>query len=144
MSSIQSLGVNHHLIPVNRAINPVITPTQRDGRMRVDGNFGPLDNYYPNSFSAVRDDPYFLEAPMVLNKSVIYRFDTSQDQNYFQAKQMYYSLPKGYRKTLHRNLAIALKQVFGFIRDRMIAQLSKVDANYGKAVRNQLNRLLSA
>ena len=125
------------------AINPVITPTQRDGRMRVDHNLGPLDNYYPNSFSAVRDNPKFLEAPLVVNKSVIYRYDTSQDQNYFQAKQMYYSLPKGYRKALHRNLAIALKDVYGFIRERMIVQLSKVDKNYAKAVSNQLARLMS-
>jgi catalase len=42
------LGVNHHLIPVNKARCPFHS-YHRDGMMRVDGNYGSTRGYEPNS-----------------------------------------------------------------------------------------------
>ena len=137
------LGANHHLIPVNRPLDLVITPTQRDGKFRVDSNFGSLPNYYPNSFSSVTDNPKYLEPAFVLNKSVVFRHDTRNDQNYIQARQIYHNFPQSYRDVLHKNLAIAMKNVHNFIIDRLVKQLNKVDPNYGKAVKIQIKKIRS-
>ena len=135
--------MNNHLIPVNRALDTVITPTERDGRMRVDNNYGGLPNYVPNSLSSVRDDPQFLEAPYVLNKSVVFRWDTSNDQNFIQPRQLYYNYPQKFRDVLHRSIAIALKDVYDFIAERTINLLNKVEPNYGESVRIELAKLKS-
>ncbi len=44
------LGVNHRQTPVNRPRCPVHS-NQHDGQGRVDGNYGSLPHYEPNSFS---------------------------------------------------------------------------------------------
>src|SRR5690625_7337123 len=43
------LGTNHYQIPVNKAQCPVFS-NHRDGQGRVDGNYGSLPHYEPNSF----------------------------------------------------------------------------------------------
>ena len=50
------LGVNHHLIPVNKSRCPFHS-YHRDGQMRVDGNYGSYTNYEPNSNGAWKDQP---------------------------------------------------------------------------------------
>ena len=50
------LGVNHHLIPVNRARCPVHS-YHRDGAMRVDGNHGGTLGYEPNSYGEWQEQP---------------------------------------------------------------------------------------
>jgi catalase len=44
------LGTNYSLIPVNQPKGTVSRTYERDGFMRVDGNFGGGPNYYPNTF----------------------------------------------------------------------------------------------
>jgi catalase len=137
----KSLGANSHLIPVNQAKNRVITPTQRDGFMRVDGNFGNLPNYYPNSFSSVKDNPKFIESKFTVKTSEVFRYEDKDDHNYSQTKETYRSLPESYRKNLHRNLAIAMKGVQDFIKKRMVQHFTKVDPIYGEAVSLELSKI---
>ncbi|XP_054166019.1 catalase-like [Oppia nitens] len=78
------LGSNHQLIPVNEPINGAITPTLRDGQMRVDNNFDGLPNYYPNSFSLITDNPVYLEPPFTIKTTKVFRYDDSNDHNYIR------------------------------------------------------------
>ncbi len=57
------LGVNHHQIPVNAARCPVHS-NHRDGAMRVDGNYGGLPHYEPNSYGQWQEQPQYREPPM--------------------------------------------------------------------------------
>ncbi|MCP4715510.1 MAG: catalase, partial [Deltaproteobacteria bacterium] len=50
------LGVNHYLIPVNRARCPV-QAFHRDGAMRVDENYGGTLGYEPNSYGEWQEQP---------------------------------------------------------------------------------------
>ncbi len=52
------LGVNHHLIPVNKARCPFHS-YHRDGMMRVDDNAGGTLGYEPNSYGEWKQQPEF-------------------------------------------------------------------------------------
>ena len=52
-SQTYRLGINNHLIPVNKCPFHVNT-YQRDGAMQVGHNGGGGPNYYPNSFHGLR------------------------------------------------------------------------------------------
>jgi catalase len=59
------LGVNHHLIPVNKARCPFHS-YHRDGAMRIDGNHGSTLGYEPNSYGEWQQQPAFTEPPLAL------------------------------------------------------------------------------
>src|SRR5699024_6686642 len=54
------LGTNHHQIPVNQARCPVFS-NHRDGQGRVDGNYGSLKHYEPNSYGQWQAQPDYAE-----------------------------------------------------------------------------------
>lgn len=56
------LGVNHHLIPVNKSRCP-FNSYHRDGQMRVDGNYGGETAYEPNSYGAWQEQPILRSRP---------------------------------------------------------------------------------
>ncbi|CAG2120467.1 unnamed protein product, partial [Medioppia subpectinata] len=90
------LGTNHHLLPVNKARNRVMAPTQRDGAMRSDDNMGSHPNYYPNSFSDARDNQNMLESNFTVaadkgSENVVFRYDDKDDRNYDQPRELYNS-----------------------------------------------------
>ncbi|HWR75307.1 MAG TPA: hypothetical protein VN276_06695 [Bacteroidales bacterium] len=45
-------------------------PKKRDGFMSVDGNSGPAENYYPNSFDSIEADKNFRETAMALESNM--------------------------------------------------------------------------
>ncbi|CAG2106657.1 unnamed protein product [Medioppia subpectinata] len=142
------LGTNHQLLPVNSARNRVLAPTQRDGSMRTDDNMGATANYYPNSFSQIRDNPNYLESNFTAGSAAkradnqVYRYDDSDDHNYEQPRELYNSFPADWRQRLHKNVATSLSGVTQpAIRDRALNELKKVDPMFANGVRNEMNRL---
>lgn len=71
------LGVNHHQIPVNSAKVPV-SDNHRDGAMRVDGNYGGIPAYTPNSYGYWASQPEVMEPPLDL-EGAMYRYDPKND-----------------------------------------------------------------
>lgn len=77
------LGVNHHLIPVNKARCPV-HGFSRDGLMRVDGNYGSTLHYEPNSYGEWKEQPEYAEPPLALDGAAD-RWDyRKEDDNYYE------------------------------------------------------------
>jgi catalase len=74
------LGANYLQIPVNRPIVPVHNH-ERDGFMSVDGNGGPAENYYPNSFDTIEADKNYKEAAMALESNMADYYDRNKDDN---------------------------------------------------------------
>lgn len=136
------LGGNHQLIPVNKAKVTVSSPTQRDGAMRTDDNNGNSANYFPNSFSDIRDNEIFMESNFSIPESLVYRYDDKDDNNYIQPRELYNSFSKDWRERLHKNIAMAMKGVHQFVRDRTLEQLKLVDPAYSDGVRMELNKLV--
>lgn len=71
------LGVNHNLIPVNQAICQV-NDYHRDGAMRVDGNYGRVIAYTPNSMVVWTARPEVMEPPLDL-EGAMYCYDPNDD-----------------------------------------------------------------
>lgn len=71
------LGVNYNQIPVNRA-KVAVHDYHRDGKMRVDGNYGGAPAYTPNSAGVWTAQPEVMEPALDISGAA-YAFDPAQD-----------------------------------------------------------------
>ena len=128
------LGVNHHLIPVNRPRCPVHS-FHRDGAMRVDGNYGGHTNYEPNSFGAWQEQPDFSEPPLKISGDAA-RWDyPCDDADYFeQPGRLFRLMTPEQREALFGNTARAMGDAPKEIKLRHIRNCFKADPEYGRGV----------
>ena len=132
------LGVNHHLIPVNRAHCPVHT-FHRDGAMRVDDNHGSTLGYEPNSYGEWQEQPNFREPPLDLEGSADHwNHREDNDDYYTQPGNLFRMMNAGKRKALFGNTARAMGDAPEKIKIRHIENCSKADPDYGRGVAEAL------
>ncbi len=132
------LGVNHHLIPVNKARCPV-TGFHRDGRMRVDGNYGAVPGYEPNSYGNWQDQPDFREPPLKLTGSADnWDFREDDDDYYSQPGALFNLMDENQKKVLFENTARAMGDAPDEIKIRHINNCLKADKAYGRGVAEAL------
>jgi catalase len=137
------LGVNHHLIPVNRARCPVHT-FHRDGQMRVDGNEGPTLGYEPNSYGEWQQQPEFKEPPLELKGAADHwDFREDDDDYYSQPRDLFNLMTSEQKKVLFENTARAMGDAPKEIKIRHISNCMKADEAYGKGVAVALGISLS-
>ncbi|RRD69892.1 MULTISPECIES: catalase [unclassified Desulfovibrio] len=128
------LGVNHHLIPVNKARCPFHS-YHRDGAMRVDGNYGGHTPYEPNSDGAWAEQPDFSEPPLKISGDAA-RWDyPCDDADYFeQPGALFRIMTDEQKQVLFDNTARALNGVPEEIQLRHIRNCAKADPAYGAGV----------
>jgi len=132
------LGVNHHLIPVNRARCPV-NCYHRDGMMRTDGNFGGTLGYEPNSFGVWQEQPEFREPPLKINGDADRWRYTGDDDDYFkQPGDLFRIMKADEQQRLFENTARAMGDIPDKIKIRHIQHCYKADPAYGKGVAKAL------
>ena len=132
------LGVNHHLIPVNRARCPV-HGYHRDGAMRVDDNYGGTLGYEPNSYGEWQEQPGFREPPLGLEGDADHwDFREDDDDYYSQPGNLFRMMDAGQRKALFGNTARAMGDAPREIKIRHIGNCAKADPAYGKGVADAL------
>jgi len=127
------LGVNHNLIPVNKARSPV-NDYHRDGPMRVDGNYGRTPAYSPNSDGYWSPQPEVAEPPLDL-EGAVYRFDPKDDQtddNFRAAGNLYRLMTEDKRTLLIENTARDIAPVTENIKYRHAAHCFLADEEYGE------------
>ena len=139
------LGPNYQQIPVNSPWNATanVGNYQRDGPMTVTANGGGAPNYFPNSFQG--------PAPANTSKWHVYsatgdvqRYDTGDEDNFGQCNSFFnHVLDKSARQRLTDNIAGHLCNAQEHIRERAIANFSKVDAKYGRMVSETVNKILA-
>ena len=134
------LGVNHHLIPVNASRCPVHS-YHRDGRMRVDGNFGSTLHYEPNSYGEWQQQPEFAEPPLEL-KGAAAHWDHDEDY-YTQPGLLFRLMSPEQQQVLFANTARALGDAPREVKLRHIGNCLKADPAYGKGVADALGIPLS-
>ncbi|MBE6368576.1 MAG: catalase [Lentisphaerae bacterium] len=128
------LGVNHHLIPVNRARNHV-NGYSRDGFMRTDGNSGSKLGYEPNSYGIWQEQKEFaVPATTVEGAGNNYDFRQDDDDYYTQPGNRFRKMDKAQRERLFANTARAMQGVPDFIKKRHIENCAKADPEYGRGV----------
>ena len=137
------LGVNHHLIPVNKSRCPFHS-YHRDGQMRVDGNYGSYTNYEPNSNGAWKDQPDFSEPPLKLCGDADHWEYPCDDADYYeQPGKLFRVMTPEQQEALFGNTARAMAGVPREIQIRHIYNCSKADPAYGKGVADPLGIPLS-
>ena len=132
------LGVNHHQIPVNAARCPVHS-NHRDGVGRVDGNYGGLPHYEPNSFSQWQEQPQHREPPLKITGNGDFWNFRDDDVNYFeQPGKLFRLMSADQQKVLFENTARAMGDAPEFIKFRHIRNCNAADPKYGAGVASAL------
>ena len=127
------LGVNHHLIPVNRARCPV-TGFHRDGLMRVDDNYGATLGYEPNSYGEWQEQPGYREPPLALEGDADHWNHREDDDYYSQPGNLFRLMTPDQQKVLFENTARAMGDAPREIRIRHVGNCLKADKGYGAGV----------
>jgi catalase len=136
------LGVNHHLIPVNRARCPFHS-YHRDGAMRVDGNHGSTLTYEPNSFGEWQEQPDFSEPPLDLNGPAFHWDHREDDDYYSQPAKLFNLMTPEQKEALFGNTARNIADAPDMVKIRHINNCYKADPAYGKGVADAIGIPLS-
>ncbi len=128
------LGVNHHLIPVNKPRCPFHS-FHRDGSMRVDENYGSHTNYEPNSCDAWKEQLDYSEPPLKINGDAAHWDYACDDADYFeQPGKLFRVMNDEQKQALFENTARALGDAPHEIKLRHIRNCAKADPAYGAGV----------
>jgi len=137
------LGVNHHLIPVNKARCPFHS-YHRDGSMRVDGNYGSTLGYEPNGYGEWQEQPDFKEPPLSIEGSADHWNHREDDDDYYsQTDNLFRLMNPKQQQLLFGNTARAMGDAPREVKTRHIGNCLKADPAYGKGVADALGIPLS-
>jgi len=132
------LGVNHHLIPVNKPRCPFHS-YHRDGAMRVDGNHGSTLGYEPNSYGEWQQQPEFKEPPLELQGAADHwNFREDDDDYYTQPGNLFRMMSPAQKQLLFDNTGRAMGDAPEEIKIRHIGNCYKADPAYGEGVAKAL------
>jgi catalase len=133
------LGVNHHLIPVNKPRCPYHS-FHRDGAMRVDGNHGSTLGYEPNSYGEWQEQRDFSEPPLDLEGAADHwNHREDNDDYYSQAGNLFRLMSTEQQKALFENTVRAMGDAPRDIKIRHIGNCMKADPAYGQGVAEAMN-----
>ena len=127
------LGVNHNLIPVNQA-KCEVNEYHRDGAMRVDGNYGAMPAYSPNSYGYWTSQPEVSEPPLDLS-GAMWRYDPNDDptdDNFRAGGELYRVMTEAQKQLLISNTANDIMSVTKNIKYRHAAHCYLADKDYGE------------
>jgi catalase len=132
------LGTNYQQIPVNAARCPVHS-NHRDGIGRVDGNYGSLPHYEPNSFHQWQEQPEYREPPLKIHGDADWWNFRDDDANYYkQPGDLFRLMTPAQQQVLFDNTARAMGDAPDFIKQRHVDNCSKADPAYGAGVAKAL------
>lgn len=131
------LGVNHHLIPVNKARCPFHS-YHRDGAMRVDDNHGSTLGYEPNSYGQWQQQPDFADPPLSLEGAADHWNHREDDDYYSQPGALFRLMSPEQQKVLFENSARALGDAPEEIKLRHLGNCFKADPAYGEGIAKAL------
>jgi catalase len=128
------LGVNHHLIPVNKPRCPFHS-FHRDGAMRVDGNHGSTLGYEPNSYGEWHEQKDYSETPSSIEGTAAHWNHREDNDDYFsQVANLFKLMSTEQQKTLFENTSRAMGDAPRDIKVRHIGNCLKADLAYGEGV----------
>lgn len=149
------LGPNYSQIPINSPKCPV-NNYQRDGFMTVNGNHGPLPNYYPNS----QNGPTLMigSSNGNLNGGGIGQTPSSQqvsgmlgkwdipltNEDFIQPANLFKLQSKEAQQRLVNNMINHMKNTKPHIRRREIANIMKADKQWGQSVEQGIAKVVGS
>ncbi|NOZ47047.1 MAG: catalase [Chlorobi bacterium] len=136
------LGVNHNLIPVNKAKCPV-TGYHRDGLMRTDNNYGSTLGYEPNSYGKWQEQKEYKEPPVELEGAADHWNHREDNDYYTQAGNLFRIMSKEQQQVLFENTARNMGDAPKEIKLKHINNCLKADKAYGEGVAKALGILIN-
>jgi catalase len=134
------LGANYPHIPVNCPMGVRRVNYMRDGPLSHDVIQGGAPNYFPNSFNGPKETMEADTSTFSVSGDV-QRYDSSDDDNFSQVDLFWSKVLKpDERKRLADNIAAHLRNAEGFIQDRAVKNFSQVNPEFGRAIREGLNK----
>ena len=135
------IGTNYDLLPIN-ARKSAGANYNRDGSMRLDGNYGSAPNYEPNSFGGPTQDPKYTERPYTTSKTVekIGRYDHREgNDDYTQAGNLWRLFDDGQKDRTAAAIAGSLGQVPLRIQKLQLSHFKKADPDFAYRIVKALN-----
>ena len=133
------LGVNHHLIPVNKSRCPFLNMFHCDGQMRTDNNYGATLGYEPNSYGEWQEQPEFKEPPLELSGAADHWNHREDDDDYYsQPGDLFRLMSKEQKQVLFENTARNLGDAPKEIKIRHIKNCMQADEEYGRGIAKEL------
>jgi catalase len=129
------LGVNHDLIPVNSPKVPVHA-YHRDGLMRVDGNYGSVLSYTPNSYDEWLGQPEHRDPSLPLEGNMD-RYEPKEDPTddcFYQPGNLYRLITEDKKALLIENTARNMGPATENIKYRHAAHCYLADKDYGTRI----------
>ena len=107
-----------------------------------ENNQGGGVNYYPNDrVGAPSPMPEVAEPPMpILGAAWVKAYDSQDEDNFTQAGKLYRVMNGDQKNQLVGNIAGGLRQATASVQERMLAQFSAADPDYGERVKKALAR----
>ena len=106
--------------------------------MRVDGNYGAMLGYEPNSYGEWQEQSAFKEPPMHLEGAADH-WNHREDQDYYtQPGLLFRLMDAGQKEALFGNTGRAMGDAPEMVKVRHIKNCMKADQGYGKGVADAL------
>jgi catalase len=133
------LGANYLQIPVNCPFK--VRNYQRDAPQTVNDNQTGAPNYFPNSFSGPSQDSAHLESVETVSGEAK-RHDSGNEDNFSQCGVFWRkTLDEAARARLIENMSGHLINAAEFLQLRAIENFSKCDQEYGRRLKEALDKL---
>ncbi|KAF2204561.1 catalase [Delitschia confertaspora ATCC 74209] len=134
------VGPNYQQLPCNRALH-VYSPYQRDGPMRIDGNYGGDPDYVRSSFRKIQTGPADVAHDEWVGKVSAYTSDVT-DEDFEQPRDLWKIFKKnGEDKEFIHNLCGHLKNAVSEVQKETIKMFARVDEEIGKLIEQRLKEL---
>lgn len=133
------LGGNYLQIPVNCPFK--VKNYQRDGPATVNDNQNGAPNYFPNSFSGPNQNKSHVESTIKVTADAK-RYDSGNEDNFTQCGLFWRKvLNDQEKKRLIENISGHLINAAEFIQQRAVDNFSKCDQEYGRRLKEALDKL---
>ena len=139
------IGVNASQLEVNRPRCPVHN-FQRDGAMAQNHLSTAAQisgvNFHPNEHAELaKPAPEYSEPPLaIMGDAWIKAYDSQDEDNFSQAGALFRLMSVAQRQQLASNIVAGLAQASRLIQEKMLAQFSSADPEYGGLVRQALEQ----
>ncbi len=141
------LGTHYEALPANAPKAAEMNHYHKDGAMRFFTNdFGNPDAYYePNQYDGPVADPSVAEPPLRIDADAFRHEQPITDIDFVQPRDLYLNvLSNGGRARLHSNMAEAMAPCSLPVKERWLAVLERVHADYAAGVQSALESLPGA
>lgn len=133
------LGINHNQIPINAPYNAKVYTYQRDGFMAVNGNYGNMPNYFPNSVEGAPQPDIRAHMHSFPIQGAAGRYSSPiTDVDFIQPGMLYRLMTPDQKERFIFNIVDSLSHAKRDIQQRQLKHFKRADTEWGRRVEEGL------